>query len=175
MFNCLGLRWLYNQAKGSSMKRSCLLFSIIIVLVSWIFGGADRDISKAKAVLKSFFLSLNGGDYTHAAELFGGSYDVLENMNPGIVSGDPVPLWRNACTMNGFQCLKVKRIVKTKRISDTEYHFTIEFKTTDGNLFILGPCCGETESDQPGISQFIITVRKVDGGYKVMDLPPYVP
>lgn len=157
------------------MKRSCLLFSIIIVLASCIFVGVDRDISKAKGVLKSFFLSLNGGDYSHAAELYGGSYDVLEDMNPGIIFGDAVPLWRNACTMNGFQCLKVKRIVKTERISDTEYRFTIEFKTDDGDLFILGPCCGETESGQPGISQFMVTVRRINDEFKVMDLPPYVP
>jgi hypothetical protein len=52
----------------------------------------------------------------------------------------------------------------------------VEFSLPDGTLFVLGPCCGATETEMPPVSSFAFRVqRQPDGAYAVLDLPPYVP
>ncbi len=41
-----------------------------------------------------------------------------------------------------------------------------------GGLFKLGPCCGD--SGEP-VTELAYTVRKINGVFKVMELPVYVP
>jgi hypothetical protein len=48
--------------------------------------------------------------------------------------------------------------------------------SSDGSLFVLGPCCGANETEMPPVSQFEYKVtRDASGQFVVMDLPPYVP
>ncbi|MEX2029351.1 MAG: hypothetical protein WD906_00040 [Anaerolineales bacterium] len=51
----------------------------------------------------------------------------------------------------------------------------VEFVTDDGELFVLGPCCGATEAEMPPVWRFPYTVRVVGGEYLVMEMPVYVP
>jgi hypothetical protein len=157
------------------MKRSCLLIAILILIATCFVSNTNRSLSAAKMALKNFFLALNSEDYEKAVDLYGGSYEIIQGMNPGLDPQDHISLWQHACRMNGFQCLRVKRIVKTVAINEFEYRFTVEFRNPDGSLFIQGPCCGEDETNATGISQFVISVRKMDDEFKVMDLPSYVP
>lgn len=157
------------------MKRSCLLIAILILIATCFVSNTNRGLSAAKMALKDFFLALNSKDYEQAVDLYGGSYEIIQGMNPRLGPQDHISLWQHACTQNGFQCLRVKRIVKTEVINEFEYRFTVEFKNPDGSLFIQGPCCGEDETNVSGVSQFVIAVRKMDDGFKVLDLPPYVP
>lgn len=45
----------------------------------------------------------------------------------------------------------------------------------DGTLFVQGPCCGATETEEPPQSQFTFTVKKADNRFLVEELPVYVP
>ena len=57
-----------------------------------------------------------------------------------------------------------------------EFTFIVEFNNPDGNLFVRGPCCGTTETEQPPVSKFEFAVQKMmDGQFKVMTPPVYVP
>jgi len=51
----------------------------------------------------------------------------------------------------------------------------VEFVWLDGTLFKLGPCCGATEAEMPPVWQFPYTVKKIDGQFKVMEGPVYIP
>jgi hypothetical protein len=134
------------------------------------------DEGFAEATLTVFFSQLQAGDYDLAADLYGGSYDVLTNFNPDVDPTDRATLWRNGCSINGLNCLKTRTVTLTERPSVDEYVYAVEFSTREGDLFVLGPCCGVTETEQPPVSRFLIRVaRGDDGRFGVMDLPPYTP
>jgi hypothetical protein len=139
--------------------------------------GSD-DLASARAALEAFFDALNGGQYTKAAELYGGSYEELIGLNPDTDPNDHAALLERACTINGYQCLRVKNIVQQAQDWPDTYTFTVEFANPDGSLFVLGPCCGATETDMPPQSRFDFTVMKVPqagGMFRVQRLPVYMP
>ncbi len=51
----------------------------------------------------------------------------------------------------------------------------IELTWKYGTLFKLGPCYGATEAEMPPVWQFPYTVKKIDGQYRVMEGPVYLP
>jgi len=72
--------------------------------------------------------------------------------------------------------LRVRNVIEEKQISPFEYQFLVEFVTSDGSLFVRGPCCGASATDMPPQSQFVYTVvRDCEGTFRVRDLPVYVP
>jgi hypothetical protein len=138
---------------------------------------SGTDTERAKGALIEFFEHLNNGDYLSASSLYGGSYEVLAEYNPELDPEDSAALFRNACTINGFQCLQVQSVTLRQGGAHTgEYRFLVEFLAPDGGRFVLDPCCGATEADMPPRSQFVFTVaRSGEGVYQVQDLPVYAP
>lgn len=136
---------------------------------------ADSDRPAAEVVLRDFLDDLSAGDYDHAALAYAGSYATLIEWNPnGIASEDHAGLLKAGCEINGLQCLPVRTIEPAGR-SEMGLAFTVAFSTRDGALFVRGPCCGGDTTDQPPVSDFTYTVVKIDGQYRVLELPPYVP
>ena len=131
--------------------------------------------SEAQAALVKFFELLNSKRYAEAVALYGGSFEGLQDNNPGVDPLDHVKLLENACEINGNQCLLTRTVTFTSLQGDT-YIFQVEFSNPDGSLFVRGPCCGANETDMPPESEFEYKViRTVEGKFVVMDLPPYVP
>jgi hypothetical protein len=127
-------------------------------------------------MLIAYFQALAGGDYNRAAELYGGDYRTIIDMNPERDPSDHLGLFESACTQNGFVCnLTVKNIVDEAQLSETKFRLTVELQNPDGSLFQQGSCCGEDPSVSPPITQFEYTVEYLDGKFLVMDLPIYVP
>jgi len=61
-------------------------------------------------------------------------------------------------------------------MGEGEFILTVQFLTNADEVFFLGPCCGEDETTMPPISEFSIhVVQNLTGGFKILDLPPYVP
>jgi hypothetical protein len=136
----------------------------------------SQDERTAHDILQTFFNLLNEGQYAEAVSLYGGPYDSMRDNNPSIPPADLVALMHNACDINGIQCLKPKSITLEKTTSSGEFLFRVEFQNQDGSLFIRGPCCGASPTDQPPQSVFLYTVVKTpQGHFQVMDMPPYVP
>lgn len=131
---------------------------------------------EARDTLVAFFEDLHAGRYEEAMGLYGGTYEIMTDHNPTIDVQDHAALMRNACTINGAQCLQIRTASLDRQVSATEFVFTVEFQADDGSLFVLGPCCGASEEDQPPRSVFEITVIKTsESEYLVMDMPPYMP
>lgn len=130
----------------------------------------------ARETLVLFFDHLSTGEFQEASELYGGSYDVLIDNNPALDPNDHAALLRNACLVNGFQCLEVRSALPQKQASAREFKFLVEFNNPDGSLFARGQRCGAGETGMPDQSQFGFTVQRYSGGvYLVTDLPVYVP
>ena len=135
----------------------------------------EKDVSTAQATLESFFTLLAHGAYEQAAGLYEGDYEGLRSMNFAIPADDYASLWKNGCTSNGYQCLEVKDVLKTSMDEQSIFHFIVEFKLSNGNLLVVGPCCGADATQMPPRSQFEFTVRRNNGVFLVQDLPVFVP
>ena len=130
----------------------------------------------ARQALENFLVSLHLGRYEEAARFFGGSYEMMSSQNPQIDPSDQTALLQNACSNNGFMCLMWLSIELEQTLSEREFVFQVQFQMADGSLFVLGPCCGETETEFPLLSSFPFRVSTVeDGSLQVMDMVPYVP
>jgi hypothetical protein len=131
--------------------------------------------SEAQGALVKFFELLNSKQYAEAESLYGGSFEGLQDNNPGVDPSDHVKLLENACEINGHQCLLARTVTFTSLQGNT-YIFQVEFSNPDSTLFVLGPCCGANETEMPPVSQFEYSVTKNSNGkFVVMDLPPDVP
>jgi hypothetical protein len=133
------------------------------------------DLAMARAALMALFDALNEGEYAKAEALYGGGYEVLAAMNPAVDPNDGATLLENACTINGYQCLKVKNIVHETQTAPDCFAFTVEFMNVDGGLFGLGACCSGGATEAPPQTEFAYTVLKVGNAFRVQELPVYVP
>lgn len=134
------------------------------------------DAESAQQALTAFFSYLHAGEYEQAVDLYGGSYAIMQDHNPDIDPEDRAALLRNACKVNGAQCLEVRRATLRAGDSPAELQFAVEFANHDGSLFTTGPCCGEEVIKGEHQKEFIYTVRmECTGKYKVYDMPVYLP
>ena len=131
--------------------------------------------NEAHEVLVNFLTLLHAGNYAQAAPLYGGEYESLQVFNPEIDPNGPVALWTWVCENQLLQCLEIRSATFKQLVGDA-YIFQVEFNNPDGSLFVLGPCCGATETEMPPVSQFEFTVtRNAHGRFVVLNTPPYVP
>jgi hypothetical protein len=132
--------------------------------------------AQAKVDLITFFEKLNQGQYEDAVALYCGSYEVLQGYNPDIDPQDKATLMKFGCEFNGLTCLQVYDAKIMSQSSDNEFLFEVRYTNKEGEIFELGPCCGETEESMPPVSLFEIRVTcDAESNCKVHDLPPYVP
>jgi hypothetical protein len=127
------------------------------------------------ATLQAYFAALGERRYRDAIPLYGGSYDVLRQWNPDTDPADTVGLWAMACGSNGLVCMPRSRIVRREPDAGDTIRFVVEFLDADGNVFVRGPCCGETEATMPSQREFGYDVVRRGDRFVVLDLPPYVP
>ena len=160
-----------------------LLMSLMIFMISCSSqqnqsqaNDATRDEQQARNTLVTYLDSVHNRKYAEAAQLYGGSYEIMMDHNPDVPPDEPAALFRNACTLNGMQCLQLRNLTLAGSVSDSEFVFKVEFMLEDGKTFILGPCCGSDDENYPSQSEFYFTVKKIEPGrFAVMNTPPYLP
>jgi len=159
------------------VKRNSSSFLIILVLIlsACSLISPTSNEQEAEKTVTQFFQLLSTNDYSQAAGMYAGDISDLQYLNPSIDETEIETLWRNACTINGFQCLPIKRILNVEKFSLNEYHLRVEFQNPDGSLFLLGPCCGASEEEMPPVSQFDVYVIERSGDYYITSLPVFVP
>lgn len=135
-----------------------------------------RDQQKAFQTLIEFLESLHSGDYEEAIRLYGGTYETMMSHNPHIPSDNLAALLRNACTINGAQCLQVMRIEPHQAVSEREFHFQVAFMLPDGSLLSIPRQPEDSGANSQPQTLFLFRVKKVaDGRFVVLDMPPYAP
>jgi len=135
----------------------------------------EKGLAIAQTTLESFFTLLAHGAYEQAAGLYGGDYEGLRSMNSAIPADDYASLWRYGCASNGYQCLDIKDVLKSSVDEQGIFHFIVEFKLSNGNLLVVGPCCGADATQMPPRSQFEFSVRRNKGVFLVQETPVFVP
>jgi hypothetical protein len=94
--------------------------------------GLADDSQNARAALAAFLADLYEGKYEEAANLYGGAYKTMIENNPSLDPKEHASLLQNACEINGYQCLAVKRIELNEFVSPAEFTFRVEFMNDDG-------------------------------------------
>ena len=159
-------------------KFFCLLILLSSISITACSTGSNREmlnLQTAQDCLESFFALLSYGAYEQAASLYAGSYEELHSINPGIPVDNYAALWESACTLNGYQCLKIKQVLQAYADGNGVYHFLVEFKRSNGEPLVVGPCCGADATQMPPRSQFEFKVIRRKGRFLVQDMPIYVP
>ncbi|HUM70932.1 MAG TPA: DUF333 domain-containing protein [Chloroflexota bacterium] len=133
-----------------------------------------HGVCEQHQVLLTFFDRLAAGEDA-AAELYGGSYDVLQGYNPTVDPDDVATLWQNGCQINGLQCLPVRIANFKEETAVGETIFTVQFTAPDGSLFEREACCGDAQTTPPEFEFEFRVIRGEGGGYRVLDMPVYVP
>jgi len=157
------------------MKIQFYLSLIIFIFISLFTACTAPKETLAQQALMDFFSNLALGDYQSAAGMYGGGYEILVADNPALDPDDHVGLWKNACTVNGFQCLPVRTVTFNELNQKGAYIFTVEFNNPDGSLFELGACCGETPTTPPQFQFEYRVVESDEETFLVLDLPVYIP
>jgi hypothetical protein len=154
------------------LKRLWITFFVVVMAACSQASSLEMDM--ARDTLLEYFEALHSGDHQRVVEIYGGSYEILQDWNPDIAEDDYELLFWYACNVNGAVCLRIKNVVQEIQVGD-EYIFTVEFQLNNGDLFVLGPCCGASQEGDAAQTQFDFTVRKMDGQYLVQELPVYSP
>jgi len=155
----------------------CFLLISVILLSSCSnpFSRNEKELATAQTTLESFFTLLAYGAYEQAAGLYGGDYEALRSMNSAIPADDYASLWKYGCASNGYQCFEIKDVLKSSMDEQGVFHFIVEFNLSNGDLLVVGPCCGADTTQMPPRSQFEFTVRRNKGVFLVLDPPIFVP
>ena len=134
--------------------------------------------AKAEEALVSFFMHLNNQDFEKALVLFElngstSSWEWLENFSLPEDRNDKAKVLQRYCEATGT-CLQAE-VIEIKKEAADSYNLLVQFQKTDGNTFVLGPCCGASEEEMPPQDKFEFKVKKIDGEFKVITAPIYVP
>ncbi|KKQ27270.1 MAG: hypothetical protein US42_C0011G0008 [Candidatus Magasanikbacteria bacterium GW2011_GWC2_37_14] len=130
---------------------------------------------QAELTLVHYFDLLNQKEYVKTTIYNGHGYETLQNWNPDTNPTNYAELIKYGCENNGWQCLKIKKIISKEEINPNEFKFVVQFLNNDGTLFERGPCCGSTEAEMPTKNKFEFIVKKIDNIFKVITSPVYIP
>ncbi len=158
-----------------------VIFTFVLILASCsgppsgVAEVPQGNLELARQVLVQYFNLLHAERYFEASHFYGGSYDVLQEWNPSVVSSDHATLFQQGCQVNGLVCLEISTFISEEELPHG-YRFTVEFTKADGELLVVGACCEDsTDASQQTQSQFEFTVIESGNGYLVQELPVYVP
>jgi len=132
--------------------------------------------SVARNTLIHFFADLNNAEFQNAVLHYGGSYEELQYFNPAMDTADKPALFKAGCEVNGLQCMQLMTAEQVSVEDGLIFHYKVSFRAPGGSEFVLGPCCGASETEMPPVRYFDVTVVCDTADFcRVMDLPPYVP
>lgn len=139
-------------------KISLFLSGLAIVLMT---GCTAESVNSddPKSVLIHYFELLVKEDYDGMVHLYGGSYERLQGYLPHVDPNDKARLFHDWVHITGGQIVRVHEIISEEEISPGKFKFRIVFERPDGTIF------------RDGLVYDYI-VEKMDGKYKVMDVPP---
>ena len=132
--------------------------------------------TSARNAMFAYFASLNNAEYDSAVTYFGGSYEVLQRFNPDLDPQDKAALFQAGCERSGLVCMQLMTAKLISQPDPLTFIYKVSYRGANNQEFVLGPCCGATETEMPPVRYFEVTITCYeDADCKVLDLPPYVP
>jgi hypothetical protein len=133
---------------------------------------ATTEEEQARNALLTFFSGLSTQNYEEAASYYGG--EKIEYAREMMPNESLAEYWEYVCS-TVLQCLPVAEITHTEQVSDDEFIFDVVFVQPDGGRFEMGACCGSDPAASPPVWQFVYSVKKINGMWKMMRGPIFTP
>lgn len=128
---------------------------------------------EAEETLRTYTKAFANQDASVIYELYGGSYEWLESFLRGFLPeidlADKKGIINNYVKQGIMPRISLNEILEQKEVNEDEYVFVVNFINEDGTPFIT------READTIRDKEFTYTLKRVDGKFKVMELPPYQP
>lgn len=143
------------------MKIYFILISLLFILTGCT-EKTEEYPDDPETLMKAYFNSLYDENYDKVATYYGGTYEELQGYHPQMDNNDHAALFKAYIEITGGQLVKIESIININEIrTNEEYSFELTFIDKKGNSFREGMV-------------YTYSVKKVDGRYKVMELPPYL-
>ncbi|MEJ8548556.1 hypothetical protein [Brevibacillus borstelensis] len=140
----------------------CCFFLVLLCSCSSVNKATEMNDKDPDQVLNAYFEAVSKKDYATIVTYYGGEYQTLIGYNPSVPQDDYAKLMEEYCTVNGGNIVKIDKIIEKTKVTDDEYIYKLSFLYPDNTSFENG-------------KQIEYTVKNIDGSFKVMDLPPYIP
>lgn len=138
----------------------------------------EPDFESAQAAtqaLLDYINTLNQGNYIETANLYAGSYELLQSLHPNIEKDNSASLFQAGCEVHGLICnLALRNVISTVAISPDVYRISIELQNPDGTLF-SHIVQNNDSSQETKVSQFNYLVQRNNQNYRILTLPAYSP
>lgn len=143
------------------MKIYFILITLLLVMTGCT-GKAEEYPDDPETLVQAYFNSLYDENYEKVATYYGGTYEELQGYHPQMNGNDHAALFEAYIEITGGQLVNIESIIKINEIrTNEEYSFELTFIDKKGTSFREGMV-------------YTYSVKKVDGQYKVMELPPYL-
>jgi hypothetical protein len=136
---------------------------------------APADTALARDALERYWKHLAAGEWEDAARLYGGDWRESAGhwVEPEVA--DTLSAAGFLARMCGgmLVCdLGLREVLHAEVGEGGDVLLEVELARPDGSRFELGPCCGE---EGPPTVVFTYHLQRRDGGFRVAELPIYVP
>ena len=138
-----------------------------------------EESQEAKDTVIIFFDHLHDGEFDKAVELYQpedgtpNSWEGYEAYSQSEDKSNHATLLEDYCNL--VQTCHRVNVLEDKKTAEGQYTLTVQFIKDDGEIFVLKPCCDETEETMPSQDKFDYKVKKIDGKFKVTTAPIYKP
>ncbi|WP_438349515.1 hypothetical protein ACP8HI_02175 [Paenibacillus sp. FA6] len=156
-----------------------LLFTSLIWLMLVVVVGCSNNTQEysgkveAEVTLRQYTDAIADQDAGALFELYGGSYEwigsFLGGFLPELDLEDKKNLFEAYVVQGLVPRISLNEMLEQKEVNKEEYIFEVNYLNEDGSAFVT------REVDTIKDKEFTYTVKKVDGKFKVMELPPYQP
>ena len=146
---------------------------LIILLTVLLFTvGCTSTIQSSKEsnpdeIIIQYAEAISNKDAKTIVLLYGGDYEFMEIFSEEQYRNDKEKVVENYLKVIPEK-IYFNEIQNKNEVSKDEFEYEITFKNENGTVFEVGD--SETRN---GVFKY--TVRKIDGKFKVMDVPPYQP
>jgi len=138
--------------------------------------GNTEDEQMAINTLNQFFGYLHSKQYDQAMKIFSPSdrnWEMIESMSLENEKKSPSQIMKKYCD-SVRTCFR-SEVLEVEEVEKNKYMLTVRFIQDDGEIFVLGPCCAATVEDMPPTKRFKYFVNKVNGQFKVITIPQFIP
>lgn len=142
-----------------------LMFIGMIILVGCSNSKTEVNFNDPEQVMIHYAHAIANKDIRMLVRLYGGEYDWISGFSPEKDRENKEVIFKNYLEVIPEK-IRFHEILKSEKINEEEYIFTITFQKEDGTLFDVG----DTQSRS---NEFRYRIMKVNEQFMVMDPPPY--
>ncbi|QUH26211.1 hypothetical protein HZR23_11055 [Serpentinicella alkaliphila] len=150
-----------------NMKKLLIILLTVLLFAIGCTSTQTKNVLNPDEIITQYAEAISNKDAKTIVLLYGGDYEFMEIFSEEQYRNDKEKVVENYLKVIPEK-IYFNEIQSKNEVGKDEFEYEVTFKTENGSIFEVGD--SETRN---GVFKYI--VRKVDGQYKVMDVPPYQP